>query len=416
MKKSYLIRPTFLNLSTINFVLCFVGFQLVTSALLPSMSENESITYSVTIPYRALTLGIFFLIIILNIRKFPKSIPSALLIFLFFWVAWIIRMFYDIFICPVINISGTSQLWLYAFGICLPAIFSIILSYNYIDLEKAFWWILYLCALILVLILYSNQTLQLSSNEIKGRINANVAISSISFGHLGAMSILLGLFSLIKQKLSLIKKMVSIILIFLGVFCMLRAGSRSPILALFVVLLFWLFSRKNFLWGILLLIVVFVLIIIFMDPILNFMGNISPIIESRLREAIYLGNSSGRDTYYSKAFEAFLDSPLIGKQFAIFFPDGNFDYSHNIILDALMGLGIVGGIMVVYILSAALIKSYHLIKSDDPHFWICLLLIQQILFNMLSGAFYYNQLLCVLLTLLFLYKRENVDINYYKIL
>jgi O-antigen ligase len=122
--------------------------------------------------------------------------------------------------------------------------------------------------------------------------------------------------------------------------------------------------------------------------------------------AIYEGDTSGRDVLFSNAIKAFLDSPIIGKQFALFGPGGTFVYSHNIILDAFMGLGIFGGIAIIYFLTIAFKNAYKLIKINDNTIWINLILIQLIVSNLVSGAFYYDQLLSMLLVFQFMYFRK----------
>lgn len=393
--------------STFNFVLCFVGFQLATSILLPAVSDIEGITQSVTVPYRVFSLLLSLLVIIINIKNTIHPYPIALKVFLFFWGILIIRIFYDDIIRYDINLGNTTQIWLYIFGICIPAIFSIIKSYKYINLEKSFWWLLILTGLTLVLTLFSNQALLVGVDELNGRQGGNVAISTIAFGHLGTTSIILGFYALLNKKLNNFYKLLIILLILIGFFSMLRAGSRGPVMALGVVLFFWLFSRlKNPFNAIFTLIIVVVLTSILMDQILVLMGHISPIMEERLRESIYEGSTGGRDPYYASALESFYESPIFGKQFVLFFSDGSYDYSHNLILDALMGLGVIGAGALIYFLGVAFKKSYYLIKIKDPHFWICLILIQQIMSNMVSSAFYYNQLLSVLLVFVFLKYRD----------
>ena len=52
-------------------------------------------------------------------------------------------------------------------------------------------------------------------------------------------------------------------------------------------------------------------------------------------------------------------------------------------------------------------QSYYLINTKNPNYWICLLLIQQIISNMVSSAIYYNQLLSVLLVFVFVNFRKK---------
>ena len=105
-------------LSTLNFILFFVGFQLVTSVLLPAVSDIEGVTRAITIPYRGFTLLLSLVVIVLNLKRKPTYYPNALKAFLFFWGIMIIRIFYDVFVREDIIINNTSQLWLYIFGIC----------------------------------------------------------------------------------------------------------------------------------------------------------------------------------------------------------------------------------------------------------------------------------------------------------
>ena len=397
-------------ISTLNFILCFVGYQLTTTLFLPISSNIENISRNVTLPYRAFALGISIMVILLNFKKPSPHYPLALKVFLFFWAALIIRIFYDVFINSDTHLKDTSQLWLYIFGICLPSVFSIIKSYKFIDLEKTFWWISIIITFALTKNLFTNQGFQVSADRLEGRQMGNLALDSISFGHLGTTGILLILFALIKKKLSFSLKFFLILSLFLSLFSMLRAGSRGPIISLMIVILFWLFAQeKNIIKGLFILIFACVIIVIFFKNIFTLIGTISPILEQRLRLFIFEGNTSIRDVFYLKAFNAFLESPIFGKQFALFDFDnyGDFIYSHNILLDAFMGLGIIGGAMMIYFLLVAVKKTYLLIKKNNNHFWISLILMQQIVSSMISGGFYYDQLLSVLLTFTFLYNTKT---------
>lgn len=395
-------------LSTLNFVLCFVGYQLITSLFLPVSSDMEGISRTVTIPYRAFALLVSLLVIFLNFRNWVGKTPVAIKILWIYWAALIIRVFYDTNIRVDVHLNDTRQLWFYIFGIVLPAMYSVMISYKKINLDKALKWIYIGTVLTLVLSLFNNTSLLLDASEITGRSEGNLALNTISFGHLGTMGVILSLFLLSKGGVNVTEKILILSVMFLSFFIMLRAGSRSPVLALVVILLFWMFSRgKNVVLGAFIATACIALLIIFIEPVLSFMGNISPVMESRLRLVFFEGNTGGRDSLYEEAFSAFLNNPFLGEQFAIFDRFGGFMYSHNIILDSLMALGLFGGLAIVYILWVALKRSYQMIKKNDPHFWVCLILIQQIVLSILSGAFYYNQILNVLLILVVIYSNAN---------
>ncbi len=399
-------------LSTLNFVLCFVGYQLATSLFLPISSDLEGISRTVTVPYRAFALFISLLVIFLNIRKKVGKIPPAMKVLWIYWFALIIRIFYDTNIRIDVHIKDTVQLWMYIFGICLPAMISVMISYRFIDLDKALKWIFLGVVLTMLLSLFNNLALVMHADEITERIEGNLAFNSIDFGHLGTMGIVLSLFILSKRGGSIIKKIGLIAVMLLSFFIMARAASRSPIVALVAILVFWLFAKgKKVVLGVSITAVAIGLLIVFIEPILNFMGNISPVLELRLRASIFEGDTSARNLIYEQAFHAFLNSPIVGEQFALFDNFGGFIYSHNIVLDSLMGLGLLGGIAMIYILWIAIKNSYVMIKNNDPHFWICLILIQQIILSMFSGAIYYDQLLNLLITFVFLYNADSVKHN-----
>ncbi|WRQ33760.1 O-antigen ligase family protein [Bacteroidales bacterium MB20-C3-3] len=390
--------------STLNFILLFVGYQLATSLLLPISSSIEGISRSVTVPYRGFALLISLVVIFLNIKRKIGKTPVALKVLWIFWIALIIRIFYDTNIRTDVHLNDTRQLWLYVFGICLPAMFSVMKSIKMIDLEKALKWVYFGTVLTLFLSLFTNTSLLLDSAEVTGRAEANLAFDSIAFGHLGTTGVILSMFLLSKAGVSLIRKFIYLAVILLSFFVIVRAGSRSPVMALTVIVLFWLFARgRNILFGTVFIAIATTLLVVFIKPILNFMGNISPVMESRLRLGIYEQDSSGRDLLYERAINLFTKSPILGEQFALFDNYGGFTYSHNIILDAFMGLGILGGLSMIYFLWNSLKKSYLAIKYNDPIFWVSLLLIQQIVLNLFSSAFYYNQLLNALLVFIFLY-------------
>ncbi len=400
------------TLSTLNFVLCFVGYQLVTSLFLPATSDIEGISRTVTIPYRAFALLIAILVIIINIKKKPLYTPFAFKLFIFYWVMLVLRIFYDLNIRSGVNLKETNQLWLYVFGICIAALLSIYKSIAYIDLNKAFNWILILSTLTLIFTLFSNQRIYIDSNLITTRPNANLALNTIEFGYLGTTVAILSLYFIIKNNTSKLKKIIGILVVVLSVFVMLRAGSRGPLVALIVTIFFFLFVRsRNFFIGVAVLGISLLLISFFIDSILEILGNISPIIESRLRMTIYDKDLSDRESFYGAAIKAFLESPIWGKQFAIFRSDGHYSYSHNIILDALMGLGIIGAGAMIFFLVASLKKAYLIIKRLDDNYWISLIFIQQLFFSMTSGALYHDQLLTALLTYLLLYKSFKIKEN-----
>ena len=403
------IKPFLANL---NLIICFVGYPLVTSLFLRGSNAYTDVleaSRAITIPFRAFSLLLSLIVILMNFRGSSIKWTHSLKLFAVFCFLLIIRILYDLNLRADVMVNNTSQLYLYVFAICLPSMVSVMMSYKYIDMEKVLYWIWGLMVITLVIIMLSNRE-RLIGEATDERQSANIAFNSISFGHFGVSTFILSFFILVKKQGLRYQKMFRIFLIcilFLSLFVTLRASSRGPIIALLVVFSLWIFSApKNSLRGLVIVACVLFLIVLNLNSILSYLAVWSPVMEKRIYSTLQEGDS-GRNSLYKNAINTFMDSPFIGKQFAIFNNYGELGYSHNIILDAFMGLGFVGGAIMIYLLLSAIKKSFALIKDNNRHFWFSLLLIQQIVFNMFSGAFYYNQLLWVLFPLIFIYNPHS---------
>jgi len=390
-------------LSTINFVLCFVGYPLAASLFLPATADIEGISRMVTVPYRALALVIAIIVLLLNYKVKGAQKVLALNVFWIFWMFFIARVYYDVNLRSDVLLSDVSQLWLYIFGICLLPMYAIQKSFYFINTDLALSWIIGGVFLILVTALFNNDSQILNSGEVAERVGASIAVNTITFGHIGAMGVILSLFMLQRKKGGYKKKIFYLFIIALSVFTLLKAGSRSPIVALLIVLLFWVFAKgKYVIQSIIITLFLILLIVVFSDNILHLMGKISPVIELRMRATVDGGDTSGRELLFYEAFDSFAESPLLGSQFA-FIRNNSFVNSHNIIMDALMGLGFLGGCALLYVLLKSIKVSYLNTHFKNPTSWISLILIQQIVICVTSGALYYEQLINVLLVFTFTY-------------
>lgn len=402
----YSLGKTNIFLSTLFLVLVIIGYPLITSVFLPTVSNTEGISQVVTIPYRAAVLLLMLVLITINIKKVVRPFPTPLAILIIYWILLVLRMVYDIFFRSDVYLVDTAQLWLYVFGICLAGIFTALKTYDSIDYEKSFKWVWWAFFFVLVMTLFSNQAL-LSNTDTDYRIDGNIALNTISFGNLGVTATFLTLYMFLEERPTKMLKVLGVILILISVYCILRAGSRGPILGATVVGLFWYFSkRKKVGIGLISLLLLTLILFLFQELILSLMGKISPVIEDRIRETLEGRGGNERNVLYETAISAFTDSPFVGKQFGIFDGFGTYAYSHNIILDSLMALGIIGGLMMFYILFSAIRTCYINIQTNNDY-WLSLILIQQISSSMVSGSFYQDQLLSVLLVIHFISQKNK---------
>ena len=396
-------------LSTANFVSIFVGFFLVTSALLPANTLDDSLVRSVTLPYRAVMLCVAVLVVLFNFRHTDKSrFPVSFVAFLLFWMLLIVRLSFDSF-RQDIDLGDTSMTWIYIFGICIPTILSVRASIKVIDFEKAFWWILILTGVTFAFIILKNDALFGQDALNIGRHQGNAAVSTISFGHFGATSLILSIYALYYKNTTIVSKFALFAIIMIALYFVLRSGSRGPLLALVTVPIFAYFARIRHLSVAIVAVAItlFILNLTF-NFIVEAIGTISPILEARLITTSEETGFGSRDKYYIEAIDLFLKSPIWGSQFLIIFDDGSVpDYAHNMLLDSLMATGILGAILLIYFLFIGLYKSNYLLKNKHPESWLALLLVQQIVFNMLSSAFYLNPTLSALLVVILLKYRNT---------
>lgn len=396
-------------LCTANFVSIFVGFFLVTSVLLPPSTLDDSLVRAVTFPYRAIMFCVAVLVVLFNFRLTVKSrLPVSFVAFLLFWMLLIVRLSYDS-ITQVIDLSDTSNIWVYVIGICIPTILSLTVSIKVIDFEKAFWWILILTGVTFAFILLKNDMMIGQAAADVGRHQGNAAVSAISFGHFGVTALILSVYALSYKNTNTLTKLALLAIILIGLFFAIRSGSRGPLLALVTVYIFAYFARIKSL-SVALVAVAFALFILNLafNLMVEAIGTISPILEARLIATSEERGFGSRDRYYAAAINLFLKSPVWGSQLLIEFRDGSApDYAHNILLDSLMATGILGTILLLYFLFIGLMKSNYLYKNEHPEGWLALLLLQQILFNMTSGAFYLNPTLSALLVVILLKYRSS---------
>ena len=396
-------------LSTFNLFLIFVGYQLVTSIFLPNYYTYEGTqslinTRIVTIPYRALALGVSLLVIVLNWReKIRLNIPLKL--YFIFWGLLSIRILYDLKVRTdiVVDVTKSQETIIYTFLTCLLPAFSVLRSIRSIDFNLAFKWI-FIGYVILIPLFYYNNPFLFSLVDAGVRLSGNIAMNTISFGQYGVTLALLALFWN-KQSDQVWQIALSILLICIGIFIMLRSGSRGPLITLIGCLIFFFTSRQRSYVGSLCILLLFVVLLLsFSTILLDKIQELSPVMASRLSlsgtETQFEELLTGRSGLYGTAIAKFVNNPVLGDSFAIFSQNGSFTYSHNMILDAFMGLGLFGGVLFVIMLSFAFWSSYQIVHYQRQNWWLAMLCIQSIISFMFSGCFYQAESLNVLLIIM----------------
>lgn len=387
-------------LSTLNLVFVIIGYQFATSLLIPIYGGDiEGATRVVTIPYRLFTIALATAVIIQSISKYGASIRQNRTTWLLtvFWTMLLFRLFYDLevrtdfFLLP----GEMFRVWLYALLLCLYSGLSVAYSYRDVDLKLAFRLTAIALSVTLTLSLINNPLLLAASEEIAKRMDGNAALTTIAFGQLGITAIIIGGCMIVTERNLLIRFVLPAFLIIIGTLISLRSGSRGPLLCLISIIVFTTITRTRKLSnGILLSLLFTGLVVIFYQGILAIIARIAPVLVERL---LYSASNEERALLLQEAWEAFLNNPVLGDRFAIIHADGKFIYSHNMLLDALMGTGIIGGTVFAAMYISSIIDSYKIAKHDLSFLWIVLILIQHITAGMTSSAFYLKPVITALI-------------------
>ena len=334
-------------------------------------------------------------------------------LFFILWFFLIVRIVYDlkirtdIFVDPV----RAQKTFIEVFLICLIPVISVFKSIKSIDYNLAFKWIFAGFVFLIPLSFFRNP--QLFSNFALGvRLGGNIAFNTIEFGHYGGALVLLALYWK-TQKWQFWLKCTSYLLMAVGVFIMLRAGSRGPLVTLLVCLLFYLVASKTYkIWAVGLVLISFVLLQMYGDLFFESIRKISPVLVDRMTLSGNVNQfeelATGRSGLYQAAIDGFVNYPVFGQSFAIFRTDGSYSYSHNVILDTIMGLGLFGGILFLIILFYALRNSYEMINNKHEYWWLAILCVHYIVMSMFSSCFYQSDSLNTVLVII-LYQRLYIS-------
>lgn len=131
-------------------------------------------------------------------------------------------------------------------------------------------------------------------------------------------------------------------------------------------------------------------LIVFSEEIIQLLSGFGGSFIERIMSTINKGQSSGRDVIYADALNEFLNAPWIGNAFLV--QSGLFTgfYPHNMIVEALMATGMVGGFFFLQWIYHSLRIAYRLIGVGHPAAWTGVLLLQYLIYGMFSNAIFLN--------------------------
>lgn len=177
--------------------------------------------------------------------------------------------------------------------------------------------------------------------------------------------------------------------------CIMFMGKRGALLSVIgPVACLILFANKTWqksLSYITLFIILYFIVIQYIDYIFDFMSLFSERLAEQSRLAYYFGDTHGRDYIWDTAISQINRGLLFG-YYPVIILDDTMSFSwglhpHNIFLESIMTMGIVGSIpFFLFIISAMIKKIYRFVIIDSPYRFFGLLFIAEIIHNCFSGT------------------------------
>lgn len=309
-----------------------VGYIIVSS--IPNIFFFKS--RYVLVLYRIFIFLFSVYIIYNNKSKYNKKNLYSILVLLLFWLFYFIKTIYsfnnDIYF-PFFEIDQYEIYFRILIIIIIPCI--AILS---IDYEKEL--IKYLVAyifftLLIMLTINFFYTILISNNF--NQSSGVFSISTFSEGHIGVSILTISLYFLMFNfnEEKIINKTILFLGLFLGLFAIYISASRSPVLAILIIMTYFVVLKKTKkIFIIFMCLLIFILVFTYISQ--KFLN-----IESAFLKRNYLwffeGNTNGRGYYFVRAINIFLDNIFFGGR--VLYENGM--YPHNIFLELLMAGGII---------------------------------------------------------------------------
>ena len=223
-----------------------------------------------------------------------------------------------------------------------------------------------------------------------GRYDANSTVNTINYGQMGCALCLVSIFGFVKKSFKF-SYLIYPLLFVLGIVSIMKAGSRSPIVVLAFVSIFYFFAKSGFVKGLILFGVSTMILYFSVGFLIELSEAVGSGIVTRIVSAVETGETSGRDAIYANAIGHFLDSPIFGNFYLIPSGEAMGFYPHNFLIEAFMTTGVVGGIPFVALILICLYKSFVILKVKHDSGWIVLLFLQTLIFGMFSSSLYSSQ-------------------------
>ncbi len=301
-----------------------------------------------------------------------------------FWVCYAVRFYVDAYVDEIqFGMTSRENYLIYIFAVSLVAfIVGSLLSKE--EMNHVHWNLI--LGGLLAAVVISLKVGTLDDRQSLGRFQT-VMLGSIWMGHLAVTVIVICLCFWAFQELSVIGLALSVVAFPLAVGLFLKASSRSPVVGLAaalsaMVLAAILQKSKRALIAVLVFACVGVPYIVY--AAMNEESNIARI--SSLGVYLDPDNSGGRSFLYERAWEQFLLKPMTGYSLEVQDVGPNLYYPHNIILEAFMSTGILGGLCLLLSVLIAIGSTAVILRKEPGLVIYGALFLQMLVLGCLSSS------------------------------
>jgi hypothetical protein len=266
----------------------------------------------------------------------------------------------------------------------------------------------------------SLSVLQLNlGDSVDERAEISQDLNSLNIGYTGAIELLLIIFLMTKSN-----KLLKLFYLFIGLpfslYVILIAGSRGPLFYSIFIGLYYLFiidDFKKYRKAISSMMIIIVgLLILNYSLIFDFIKRFNPFFVERIEDALFKGDTSGREWIYITAMEQFFKNPFFGDYFVLTSGEFKGGYPHNILIEALMAIGIIGAVPLFILMIKTFVRVKYIIRNNEDNTWIAIIFLISFLKGLSTWNLYGNELLWISMFIILTYNVQELKKKNHKVI
>jgi len=369
------------------------GYPLLAAVVSASGMDGAFSSFASMI-MRAANVGLALILIVASLnRRRDNSSDDLIRILLIFWIAYLVRIFFDTIYDPGNLSQEPSYYWIWAVGGSFVPMLALALKPHRIDEADRYFRRFYVVTLVAgVIALFAASGAMVDdlgrvAETGRGRVGDN-RLNPIALGHLGAMLAIQSIWAIVffRPWRRLIIRAMLLSGLGVGFYLLLIANSRGPILAALACMVIVALSVQfRYKAAILLFLGLTAAPIVPLARYLEEAHNISTF--SRLfgmSISEHFAQSSRLDLF-GAALDGLRDHPWMGSSLETPNIGG---YPHNVIIESFMALGIFFGVLLVIIFLLLSMRVFSRFSKYPQCSWPGLLFFQYLIGAQFSGSLY----------------------------